>query len=112
LLSELTFSVIALPIGFASTAFLTYLIMRVGLRIGVLDVPNERSSHTSPVPRGGGLAVIVTFFVFLFAYPIVVDGPIDASIWRALLLGGAIIAVVGFIDDLNDIAARWRFVLR
>ncbi len=89
---------------------LTYLLMRVGLRKAFLDIPNERSSHTSPVPRGGGLAVIITFFVFLYAYPSAVDGVIGVSIWKSLFFGGAIIAVVGFFDDLNDIPARWRFV--
>ncbi len=89
---------------------MTYLLMKVGLRKGVLDIPNERSSHTSPVPRGGGLAVIIAFFVFLCVYPNVVDGAIDIAVWKSLLLGGAIIATVGVVDDLNHIPARWRFL--
>jgi len=105
-----TFPLLALPLGFVSTALLTFLLMRVGLNKGVLDIPNERSSHSSPIPRGGGFAVIITFFIFLYIYPSVVDGPIDVSVVKSLLLGGAIIAAVGFFDDLNDIPARWRFL--
>jgi len=110
LLSEPDLSLFALPIGFVSTVLLTYLLLRVGLRKGVVDIPNARSSHTSPVPRGGGLAVVVVFLVFLLVYPFVVDAPIGGSVWKSLLIGGAIIALVGLFDDLNHIPARWRFL--
>ncbi len=84
--------------------------MKVGLLKDIVDIPNERSSHTSPVPRGGGLSVVIAFFVFLYVYPNVVDGAIDIAVWKSLLLGGAIIAAVGVLDDLNHIPARWRFL--
>ena len=93
-----------------STALLTFLLMRYGRKRGVLDVPNERSSHSSPVPRGGGVAIIITFFAFLFAYLAIVDGSINAWVVKSLLYGGAIIAAVGIVDDLNHIPARWRFL--
>lgn len=100
----------ALPIGFISTAVLTFLLMRVGRRKGVLDIPNERSSHSSPMPRGGGVAVVLTFLIFLHVYRRGVVGPIDDSVLMSLILGGAIVASVGFIDDLKHIPARWRFL--
>ena len=109
-MSDSTFLLFALPTGFLSTALLTFLLMKLGLKKGVLDIPNERSSHSSPIPRGGGIAVIITFFVFLLVYPIAVDGPIEVSILKSLLLGGVIIAAVGIFDDLNHIPARWRFL--
>ena len=106
-----TFVLFALPIGFMSTVLLTFLFMKVGLQKGVLDIPNERSSHALPIPRGGGVAVIITFFVFLYGYSSVVDQPIDVSVLQSLLLGGAIIAAVGLLDDLRHIPARWRFLV-
>ena len=111
MLAESTFSLIALPLGFVSTVLLTYVLMRAGRRKGVLDIPNERSSHTAPVPRGGGLAIIIIFFVFLYVYPSAVDRPIGVPVWKSLLLGGAIIAVIGIFDDLRHISARWRFLV-
>ena len=110
MISGSIFPLFALPVGFALTTLLTYLLMRLGLRKGILDIPNARSSHSSPIPRGGGVAVIITFFIFLYVYPAVDDRPIDVSILKSLLFGGAIIAAVGFIDDLNHIPARWRFL--
>jgi Fuc2NAc and GlcNAc transferase len=110
LLYELNWSLFALPIGFVSTVLLTYVLLRIELRKGVVDIPNERSSHTSPVPRGGGLAVIIVFFAFLFIAPIFGGASIDYSVWKSLLIGGAIITAIGFIDDLGHIPARWRFL--
>lgn len=75
-----------------------------------MDIPNERSSHSSPVPRGGGIAVIIAFFIFLYVYPSLVEVPISIWVWKSLFFGGAIIATVGIIDDLKYIPARWRFV--
>jgi Fuc2NAc and GlcNAc transferase len=96
-------------VGLASAAFLTYLIMWFGLRQGVLDVPNARSSHTSPVPRGGGLAIIVTFYVFLYVYSDFAALPFGDLSLASLMFGGAIIAAVGAWDDLHNIPAKWRF---
>ena len=48
---------------FSSTAlvsfFATWFILEILKRRGIFDTPNERSSHTKPTPRGGGLAVIL-----------------------------------------------------
>jgi Fuc2NAc and GlcNAc transferase len=100
---------LAILAGFASAAFLTYLIMWFGIRQGVLDVPNARSSHTSPVPRGGGLAVIITFYVFLFLSSGFNALPLGQLSLASLMFGGAIVAAVGVWDDLENIPARWRF---
>jgi len=95
--------------GFASAAVLTYLIMWAGYRQGVLDVPNARSSHTSPVPRGGGLAIIITFYVFLYIASGFSALPIGDLSLASLMFGGAIIAAVGASDDLHNMPAQWRF---
>lgn len=105
------FFLIALPAGFVISAVLTYLWIIIGLRRGVLDIPNERSSHTLPVPRGGGVSIIFSFLVFLAIYQGMADSPIDNSIWKSLFFGGAIIGAVGLIDDFGHVPARWRFFI-
>lgn len=74
----------------------------------VLDVPNARSSHVTPTPRGGGVAIVVAFLaaVALLAATRV----IDERTFRAIAGAGATIAVVGFIDDHRPLAARWRLL--
>src|SRR4051794_38751391 len=42
------------------SALLTGTVRRIALAKGVMDVPNERSSHVIPTPRGGGVAIVLT----------------------------------------------------
>lgn len=66
-------------------------------RRGILDIPNARSSHSIPTPRGGGVVFVTLFLLFtlmcLFVYP---D---EAALWRSLLPGGAAVAFIGWMDD-------------
>jgi len=67
-----------------------------------VDVPNERSSHTTPTPRGGGAAFIITFFfgiTILYAANLM---PYD--VLMALAGAGTIIGLVGYLDDLNSVS--------
>jgi Fuc2NAc and GlcNAc transferase len=85
---------------------LTGLIRRYALTRNLLDVPNSRSSHQVPTPRGGGLAIVVTFFAgLLFLWLI---GSLPPQILLALSGAGGLVAWVGFLDDRGHIAPQWR----
>ena len=89
-------------LSFSLTAYLR----RYALVKNIMDIPNHRSSHEVPTPRGGGVAFIITF---LMAIPFV--GDYDAFISPvciALAGAGLCVAVLGFFDDRRHIAARWR----
>lgn len=85
---------------------LTELIRRYTLKKNLIDTPNERSSHTIPTPHGGGLSIVVTFFVAV----IFVDF-LSSELLIALIGSGSVIAVIGFWDDLNHISAKWRLLI-
>ena len=85
---------------------LTGLVRRHALRAGILDVPNERSSHRVPTPRGGGLAIFVT--VSLGAVALWLGSLIEDEVAWAMLLGGSLVAAVGYIDDRAGLSARVR----
>lgn len=91
------------------TAFLaTWLLRKYALATSLLDTPNARSSHTVPTPRGGGVAIVVTF---LFVVPcLAAFGLLQWSWAWSLILPGAIVATLGFLDDHGHIAARWRLL--
>ena len=77
----------------------------------VLDHPNDRSSHTAPVPRGGGLGVVAAALVVwlgaLWIAGHVPDGP------TVLVAGGvAVLAVLGWLDDTRGLGASTRFVVQ
>ena len=85
---------------------LTLLIKRKARSIGLIDVPNERSSHAVPTPRGGGLAIVIASLLTLGV--LAAAGVIPLRLFLALAPGGAAVAAVGFIDDRRGLSARIR----
>ena len=87
---------------------LTSALRRYALAKSLIDVPNARSSHTVPTPRGGGVAIVLSFLFLLSVLPIF--SLLSWSTTWGLLGAGAGIAVLGFLDDHGHIAARWRLL--
>ncbi|MGE4287714.1 MAG: glycosyltransferase family 4 protein [Salinivirgaceae bacterium] len=79
---------------------LTYLVRQLALKKNIIDNPNERSSHTVPTPRGGGLAIVLVWFGGLLL--LFLQHKIEASLFFALL-SGLVLAVVSFLDDIFDL---------
>ncbi|HDS1775024.1 glycosyltransferase family 4 protein [Pseudomonas putida] len=86
----------------------TWGLRRYALATKLMDVPNARSSHTMPTPRGGGVAIVVAFLVALLW--MLVSGHIPEHWGWGLIGAGAGIALLGFLDDHGHIAARWRLL--
>lgn len=90
-----------------ATSVLTGVIRRYALA-NLLDTPNQRSSHTVPTPRGGGLAFVI---IFLLGLPVLAwMGLMTQQAAWALAGAGAWVALVGFLDDHQHIPARWRLL--
>lgn len=91
------------------TGLLTYLIRHYALAKNLLDIPNQRSSHTVPTPRGGGVAFVVIFLLLLpFLF---MAGFISLAFLIAFLGAGITVGIVGFLDDKWCVAAKWRLLL-
>jgi Fuc2NAc and GlcNAc transferase len=103
----LPFILLLLAIGALLTWVLTGVMRRYALRAELLDQPNERSSHAMPTPRGGGVAICVSFIGLTLAAA--AAGNVPASLLWALL-GTIPVAVVGWLDDRGHVQARWRFI--
>ncbi len=103
----LVFTLIILPVViFLLSLGITALIRRYSLRNRVLDIPNERSSHTQPTPRGGGLSITVIFI--LASIIVYILQLISTGQTLALAGGGVLVGLIGWLDDHYDIAAGWR----
>lgn len=94
------YDVIILISAFAFAAVGTGLAYAVLKRAQVMDVPNARSNHATPTPRGGGLGIVVSALAFL----LVVGAPGE------LLLGMLLLTAVSFRDDIRPLPARYRFL--
>lgn len=85
---------------------LTGLVRRYALSTNMLDVPNSRSSHVIPTPRGGGLAFVLCFLlseVLLSKMHL-----ITLRQFYAVIGPCTFVAVMGFLDDRYDLPAKWR----
>ena len=109
-------------------------VKRHALRLGLIDIPNERKVHTSPIPRGGGLGIwlgvlsvftLGTLALALASYsPTMVPESIPenvrqmvpglwsklSSIWL-LLAGGSVVAILGLMDDRYGLDWRVRIAV-
>ncbi len=92
---------------FFGSFLLTGLYRKIALRKLLLDIPNERSSHSIPTPRGGGVAIVMTYLLSL----IFINQQLDLSFSQLLgfIVPGCLLAVVSYIDDLNHVNPIWRF---
>jgi len=78
---------------------------RWSMRRNIFDVPNERSSHETPTPRGGGvvivLSVLITYVVLSLLHLVEFE--------VRFFIGSILIAFISWLDDLFTISFIWRF---
>ncbi len=98
--------VLALPAIVA--AALTGLVRAYALK-HLIDIPNARSSHRTPTPRGGGVGIVAAFL--LAAAWLLMAERLSPDVFLALAGGGLAVAAVGFWDDHGHISARWRMLV-
>ena len=91
------------------SAALTGRVRALAVRHGVMDLPNARSSHSAPTPRGGGVAIVLCVTFGLVT--LVLLGRLDADLFFALSGGGLAVAAIGFLDDRRPLSARTRLVV-
>ena len=73
-----------------------------------LDIPNKRSMHTIPTPRGGGIVfitnIIITSLIYIFFY-----GVSKKLIIPFLILP---LGITGFIDDINNVSPKIKYIIQ
>lgn len=78
---------------------------------GITDVPIDRSSHSIPTPRGGGLGFVITS-IFAFIIYFTWQGILATDAYLSLILTLGIIASLGWVDDKNDLSPITRFTIQ
>jgi Fuc2NAc and GlcNAc transferase len=77
--------------------------------MGMVDAPNERSSHSIPTPKGGGLAFFAVFSIILTWY--FAFYPDYHKIVEPILYGGPFVVLVGWLDDRFNLSAAIRLLV-
>jgi Fuc2NAc and GlcNAc transferase len=91
----------------AASLLLTHLVRRYAVARSIVDVPNGRSLHDRPVPRGGGVAVAATVLSGMVLLTVFGNLPVTWTV--AIAGGGAPIALIGWLDDRQQVTKRrWR----
>ena len=104
-------NIIGTIIAFISGLFLVPLIISFSEKQGLLDKPNERKIHSHPVPRLGGISIwfctVVSFLVLILLsyYP-------HRSLVSGLLLGSSLMFLLGLVDDVYNLSAKFKFVIQ
>ncbi|MDR4484898.1 MAG: glycosyltransferase family 4 protein [Nitrospirales bacterium] len=76
------------------------LYFKIALHAGIVDIPNQRSSHLSPTIRGGGIVFVVAFLFWSF---------LNIQLYPWFIAAVLLIAIVSFIDDVRSLPASVRF---
>ncbi len=108
-ISTAVISTVAITLVLAALiSFITTPVIRIlAFKIGAVDVPKDaRRMHKAPVPRIGGLAIFLGFLLSSLIFL-----PITPQ-FRGLLLGAAIIVVLGVFDDIYELAAKPKFLVQ
>jgi UDP-GlcNAc:undecaprenyl-phosphate GlcNAc-1-phosphate transferase len=109
-MAPITLAALPAHLGFAlGLATLSAAVVWLTLRLGIMDVPNARSAHARPTPKGGGLGVVVaTMTGLVVQYQVATIARIDDAYFVAVLIGAGTIAAVSFADDVLDFSFRWK----
>ena len=101
--------VLIVTCALAVSVLLTGIARKLAIRGGVLDLPNERSSHSSATPRGGGVSIVVV--TTATAVLLALAGKLQVREFAAYCGGGLIVALTGFADDRRSVAPVVRLLL-
>ena len=103
----MTAVIVPLVAALVLALLLTPVARQMAVRYGLVDRPVARSSHSKPIPFGGGHAIFITFWLATLAF----GGPLEAPL-AGLLLGSVILLVVCTIDDRRGLAALPRLLVQ
>ena len=90
---------------FIISFLVTWLVRKIALKKAILDIPNDRSSHAIPTPRGGGISFYMGL-TWLFLKNNVPD-----NLYYALL-SGLLLVITGILDDIFNLSPKIRFLIQ
>jgi len=93
-------------VTFTFTVLIVPLVKKIAIYIGAVARPNERTVHQGNMPQLGGLAI---FSSFLLGYMLFSKPGLEIT---SILIGGFILIIMGIVDDINPIRARYKSIIQ
>ena len=108
------YSIIA--IVFCVCLAITPIIIKIAKKYNLVDIPKDsRRVHNKPMPRVGGIAIVISMFIGLAIYYLVTKNIPSIALnekFLGYLLGGIIIFAMGLLDDIFNLKARYKFLFQ
>ena len=84
---------------------------RMSIKLGAIDYPKKRGLHKEPIPRMGGLAIVLGFVItMLLLLPFIEE---IRTLQFAGFIGGAfVIVLLGMVDDIYNLGAKIKFAVQ
>lgn len=77
-----------------------------------MDIPNARSSHKSPKPRTGGIAIFVAFISGVAIWPAIIPQPPITYEKTCIVVGAAAFFLLGLLEDIRHLPEWFRFMIQ
>lgn len=84
------------------------LVLSQATKLKLVQLPNHRSSHEHPTPNGGGMGIVLSSTIVGGFLVFQSSGSLSDPLLVILVLGLSL-AVLGMLDDIRNIPAKWRF---
>ncbi len=106
----MTFAAFLRHLGFAAVlVLLSSATVRMMIAARVMDTPNARKAHDRPIPKGGGVGIVVAFLIGIAVlYRYAAFARLADTYFLGVIEASVAIAIVAFLDDLFD----WPFVVK
>lgn len=97
--------------AFAISVATTPLAKKISIKVGAIDYPKDRGMHKKPMPRMGGIAIVLGFMITVLLLSSYIKG-IEIKQFIGFIIGATIIIVLGVLDDMYTLRARVKLLVQ
>jgi len=103
--------IMVFAVSFGLVLFLTPWARKVSIKLGAIDKPKPRGLHTKPIPRMGGIAIVLGFMVTMGIALLFME-EIRTLQFAGFIVGGLIIVGLGMLDDIYHLGAKLKLAVQ
>ena len=97
--------------AFAISVVTTPLAKKISIKVGAIDYPKDRGMHKKPMPRMGGIAIVLGFMITVLLLSSYIKG-IEVKQFIGFIIGATIIIVLGILDDMYTLRAKVKLLVQ